>query len=270
MLFNYLMGFLRALSWVHPFFTVYTTPFTSVISKFNVTYHLYAEYTLIYLQFDSRTFDSSSTELGICLEAVQSWIGNNKLKVNPDKMEFIVIGDDKIRSSMKSLFPVSFLGNVMEPAESVKNLGVILDADNSMQKHVANLSCTCYYHLRKLRRVCRYLNHETTVKVANDLVSSRLDCCNLLLYHTKKVVTVRLRRIQIALCRTVYKLHKFSHVTPVLHTLHWLPNYCRILFKCNLLTYKAINFSQPAYISSLVKRGDLTWGNHLSFLIETK
>ena len=55
-----------------------------------------------------------------------------EINLNPDKTEFIVIGDDQIRSSMKSLFPVSFLGNIMEPAESVKNLGVILDADNSV------------------------------------------------------------------------------------------------------------------------------------------
>ena len=38
--------------------------------------------------------------------------------------EFIVIGDDQIRSSLKLSFPVSFLGNIMEPAESVKTLGV--------------------------------------------------------------------------------------------------------------------------------------------------
>ena len=60
-------------------------------------------------------------------------MGNNKLKLNPDKMESIVIGDDRIRSYLKSSFPVSLLGNIMEPAESVKNLGVILDAENSMQ-----------------------------------------------------------------------------------------------------------------------------------------
>ena len=111
---------------------------------------------------------------------------NNRLKLNPDKMEFIVIGDDKIRSFMKSSFPVSFLGNIMEPAESVKNLGVILDANSSMQRHIANLCCTCYYHLWELRRVRRYLNYETAVKVANTLVSSRLYYCNSLLYHTKR------------------------------------------------------------------------------------
>ena len=74
----------------------------------------------------------------------------------------------------------------MEPAESVKNIGVILDTENSMQRHAANLCHICYYHLRELRRVLGYLYHETAVKVANVLVSSRLDYCNSLLYHTKR------------------------------------------------------------------------------------
>ena len=55
---------------------------------------------------------------------------------------------------MKSSFPVSFLGNIVESAESVKILGVILDTNNSVQRHVANLCCICYYHHQELPRVC--------------------------------------------------------------------------------------------------------------------
>ena len=97
-----------------------------------MTHLLYADDTQIFLELYSRNFNSSITELTNCLEAVQAWMRNNKLKLNHDKTEFIVIGPDQIRSSLKSSFPVSLLGNSMELAGSVKNLGVILDAENSM------------------------------------------------------------------------------------------------------------------------------------------
>ena len=123
-------------------------------------------------------------------------MGNNKLKFNPDKTEFIVIGDDQIRSSLKSSCPVSLLGNIMEPAESLKNVGVILDAENSVQRHMANLCRISYYNLQELQRVRRYLNHETAVKVANALVSSCLDYCNSLLYNTKRYILTYYREFK--------------------------------------------------------------------------
>ena len=100
-----------------------------------------------------RNFDSSITELTNRLEAVQASMGNYKLKLNPDKKEFTVIGDDQIRRSLKSSFPVSLLDNIMEPAELVKNLDVIVDAENSMQIHVAKPCCISYYHLLELQSV---------------------------------------------------------------------------------------------------------------------
>ena len=74
----------------------------------------------------------------------------------------------------------------------------------------------------------------------------------------------RLQRVQNALCCMVCKLNKYCHVTPFLHKLHFLPIQYRILFKYNLLTYKAIHFSQPSYLSSLIRWSDLTRSNRLS------
>ena len=138
-------------------FILYAIPLQSYHkSMLSITY---ADDTQIYLELDSSNYDSSPTERANRFEAVQVWMGNNILKLYPDKTEIIVIVDDKIKSSMKSSFQVSFLGNIMEPAEMVKNFGVILDTDNSMQRHVANLCLTCHYHLKELLRVHKYLNN---------------------------------------------------------------------------------------------------------------
>ena len=51
--------------------------------------------------------------------------------------------------------------------------------------------------------------------------------------------------------RLVYKLPKFSHITPLLINLHWLPvEYC-IRYKILLFTFKAIHQSAPHYINNM-------------------
>ena len=51
----------------------------------------------------------------------------------------------------------------------------------------------------------------------------------------------RIQRIQNCDTRVVLRLHKFSHITPALATLHRLPVNRQIDFKTALLVYKALN-----------------------------
>ena len=62
-----------------------------------------------------------------------------KLKLNPDKTEFIVFGSKRQRDKMKVYFPISIMGSPLCPAESVKNLGVCFDSDFSLSTHVQNV-----------------------------------------------------------------------------------------------------------------------------------
>ena len=100
---------------------------------------------------------------------------------------------------------------------------------------------------------------ETAAWFANSMISSRLDYCNsLLLYGVSKYNVAKLQKIQNALCRIVFRLDRTSHVTPFLQKLHWLPITYRILFKYNLITFKAIKFSQPTYLPNLIQTCRLT------------
>ena len=51
---------------------------------------------------------------------------------------------------------------------------------------------------------------------------------------------------------------------PFCKKLHWLPIQHCILFKYNLLVFKAINLSEPPYLSVLIRSSRFTRGNRLS------
>ena len=214
-------------------FTLYTTPLSNIISNFNVTHHLYADDTQIYLALDHRNFDSSFAELTECLTCIQNWMAGVKLKLNPEKTEFIIIGDKQARESLINKFPTQLLGNSISPTYTVKSLGVTFDSGITFTNHITNMCHACYYHLKNLRRICKFLSVETAALLANSMISSRLDYCNSLLYGVSKYNVAKLQKIQNALCRIVFTLDRTSHVTPFLQKLHWLPITYRILLQSN-------------------------------------
>ena len=59
-----------------------------------------------------------------------------KLKLNPEKTEFIVFGSKAKRQKISSYFPVSILGSLLHPVDSVRNLGMWFDAEFSFSEHV--------------------------------------------------------------------------------------------------------------------------------------
>ena len=102
--------------------------------------------------------------------------------------------------------------------------------------------------------------------LANSMISSQIDYCNSFLYGLNKYNVAKLQKIQDALCRIVSRLEKTSYVTSYLQQLDWLPISYHILFKYNLIPFKAIRFFQLTYliISSLIETSSFTRGNRLS------
>ena len=80
-----------------------------------------------------------------------------KLKLNPDKTEFIIFGLKRQRDKLKACFPIDILGNSLCPADSVKKLGVWFDSDFSLSKHVQKVCKSCFVKLRDFRHVRWFL-----------------------------------------------------------------------------------------------------------------
>ena len=107
-------------------------------------------------------------------------------------------------------------------------------------------------HARDLYRIYPLLDHKTSVLLANALLSSRLDYCNSLFLSLTDFELRRSQLVQNSLCRVVTRSSKFSHITPQLKKLHWLPVRYRVQFKLSLITYKILYQGQPVYPRELI------------------
>ena len=107
-------------------FSLYTNPISSIIhSHSSINYHFYANDTQLYITISPANFSHSMQKLKNCQNDIQNFMLTNKLKVNPDKTEFILIGSPQNCKQLLPHFPINILGSLpstkcQEPQSGVR------------------------------------------------------------------------------------------------------------------------------------------------------
>ena len=135
------------------FFTMYTTPLSSITTSFGLKHHLYAEDTQIYTYFVTEDITQSLIVVQNYMLAIQVWIKQNMLKINPSKTEFMIIGNLTQRKKVVHIFPVELLNQNFAEIDSIQNLGVVFDPAFPFKKHVSNICRSAFYHIRDLSHI---------------------------------------------------------------------------------------------------------------------
>ena len=152
------------------------------------------------------------------------------LKLNDSKTELMLV----ISKTSKPLhdLPTSItIGKAQIPfKKSVKNLGLTLDC-HLTNANVSNIARTCYFELRRLAFIRRFLTSTATATLVSAFVLSRIDYCNSLLFGSTHDVTSHLQRIQNYAARVIMRLPMSSSITIHLKSLHWLPVKARSTYK---------------------------------------
>ena len=162
-----------------------------------------------------------------------------KLKLNPDKTKFLLIGCKVQCENFSKSFPTRLLAQEVTPSPSARNLGIIIDSALNFKSHISGISRVCYYHIRDIRRIRRFLTLSVAKTIATSLIGSKLDNCSSVLFNVTEKEISKLQGVQNCF---------FCHITPLLKSLHWLPVRYRIKFKLCSLTYQALTSGQPVYI----------------------
>ena len=119
------------------------------------------------------------------LMGVSAWMTGSKLKLNPSKTEFLLIGTKLQRVKLLNIFPCLITGQDTNTSTSAENLGVLFDSSLNFRKHISQTYRACFYHIRDLRRI-------------------------------RKLDIAGLQRVQNCLARVVTKAPRFSRSDPIL------------------------------------------------------
>jgi len=233
-------------------FIMYTTPFSSLLSNTGINHHLYADDTQLFISFSPSSYPTNIIQLQSVIAQVSTWMSANLLILNPSKTEFLVIGNPQQLAKLNNPQLTLDCNTTIVPVQKARNLGVIFDNHLSLNSQITALSQSCFYHIRDLRRIRDSLDFKTASTIATALVHSKLDYCNSLYYNLPAYEIHRLQYIQNSLARAVCRTSKFAHISPTLKALHWLKITERIEYKVASLTYNALQFHQPSYISDLL------------------
>ncbi|KAF7235229.1 Protein TANC1 [Varanus komodoensis] len=225
-------------------FNIYMKQLGEVIRRCGLRNHQYADDTQLYLSFSTNPGEAVAV-LNRGLAKVMGWMRANKLKLNPDNTEVLLLGGSGLGMGDLGLV----LNGVALPLrDRVRSLGVLLDPELSLEAQVTAVARSAFLQLWLIHQLRPFLENDCLVTVTNALVTSQLVFCNAL-YVGLPLKTVQiLQLVQNRAARLLMGTGHCSHLTPVLRQLHWLLIEVRAQFKVLVMTSKALNGLGPGYL----------------------
>ena len=190
----------------------------------------------------------------LCVKDIGGWMLCNKLKLNQDKTELLVVS-----SKYRPRPPLDYIRigeEVIKSSKQARNLGVGFDRCLDFKEHVKITCKSAFFRIHSVAKIRRYLSQSSTETIVHAYITSPFDYCNALLYGLPKYLIHRPQLLQNSAARLVTLTRRQEHITPILRSLHWLSVHYRIVFKMLLLTNKALNGLAPVYLKDLLRYND--------------
>ena len=203
-----------------------------------------------------KTYHTADYQLAI--EALEStmlntkqWMDSMRLKLNPDKTEFVIFGNKKQLAKI-SCDSINVIDSAVQRSNSVKCLGTLMDSNLNFKSHVVHKCQIAMLNLKQIRSIRDVLTKESCEILVNGLVLFHLDYNNAVLIGLPQITINMLQRIQNIAAKLVLRRKHSDSSTEVLKELHWLPIFLKIKFKTACLVHKCTYGSAPLYLKDLL------------------
>jgi len=148
-------------------------------------------------------------------------------------------------------------------SDTIKTLGVTLNQNLTLNKHVPSLSRSIHFCTRALRHIRPAVSESMAATLGSSLLQSRLDYANSIMYGMSASNMHKLQSAQNSLTHVVLPSLRHLPASEWLSYLHWLPVHYQIQFKIATLTYKTLATCQPTYLYNLLQLHCVPKNDHI-------
>ena len=187
------------------FFTIYASPVVNIARNHDLSVHTYADDTQLYLSFNvNEPSEEHLTRQRIehCISDIKSWMSKNKLKLNDDKTELLIVSSKNAQSKIQNK-DIQIGSSCISASTNVRNLGIYLDSTLSMENHIKKVCQSAYFQIRNLSSIRKLLSKDTAEILMHAFVTSRLDNGNALLNGISEQQLKKLQLVQNSAARVL-------------------------------------------------------------------
>lgn len=144
---------------------------------------------------------------------------------------------------------VNIHGKGIEQETEARNLGILFDSTLRFDNHISNIVKNCFFRLKLLYKIRKYLKEDIRIKVCESIILSKLNYGDLVYGPRLTSKTARLvQRIQNACCRFCYDIPPRTHITPYLNNSCTLNMASRRYLHLAALVHSIMIFESPEYL----------------------
>ena len=214
-------------------FNIYVSSLSSCLKSNSIQY---ADDTSLYLSDSIKNIQSTISILETYIRNLNTWSENNSLVFNNDKLLSVLF------TSKRKVYDRGYLmksnGKSIKQKPTAKLLGITFDCNLTWNEQTNIITKLTYGVLRVLKTFKRFTSFTTRKCLAESLVLSRVNHCNVVYNQMPKYLVKRLQRVQN--CAAGYVLGRYANAVDVV-ILNWLPILEGIEYNISKLIYQGLN-----------------------------
>ena len=228
-------------------FIIYINDLPNNVSNCKVS--MYADDTALY--YASKDINELVKVINDDLINVTAWLNKNKLSLNVNKTEVILLGTkSRLRNLPHNDINININGTPLSRVKKCKHLGVIVDENLSWSDHIDQVRKKALSGMHVIRKVKNIIPQSTRNLLYNTIVSSHFDYCDVVWGNCGVTLQEKLQKLQNRSARIIRNVDWSVPSSVNLKELNWISLNAKRRQHDAIMMYKIINNHVPQYLTN--------------------